>query len=190
MNATQCALPIRWHLMGAVLGTSLLLIAAQASAEPPRGVAEYAACNNRIQSTPDAQSLKGNFPANVTELTPEQLTDASRPTPEQAQALTRLHEQWKACREDLLNTIESRYAEQKEVLMRSFVASDQVWSALVRGELNWGQANTARRQIVTQRQTEGAEADRKLLAQRQEDLRRQKDVLDRFAAFLKQRQAQ
>ena len=137
-----------------VLAVPLLLSLAACQVESP---AEYTLrvaqsqsidCSARLERDPRFNVLAWHMPLAGAPATPSQLSDRARPAKSERAALAAWKPEIARCRHPVMAAANDVARDAVRPLQRDFQLSDQVIDMLMRGDINWGEANRQRDAIA------------------------------------------
>lgn len=94
------------------------------------------ACSDEVDRSPEYQRVSAKFTFGNPPMT--MLTDKSKPTEAEAQALMALHKMNAACRAEHLQALDMTHSAFVSVAVTSFAEADRDYAKLVKREISWG----------------------------------------------------
>jgi len=101
-------------------------------------VAQLEACVLAIYNSPEAEPLRPHLPFKVQEATLQQMTDTSKATDEQVNAIFALHPKLQACRQVELQNLATATPSVVPILVSAFNKDDESLIDLIQRKVTWG----------------------------------------------------
>lgn len=128
---------------------------------------EVRACLVRAEGSPEYQALHGKLPPSQSDISMERLVDATKPTPEDSQALLAFHSAYIGpCHKLAIESLGRAHPAFATVLARSYAEGDANYARLVQRQETWGEyaqhSKTLRAETRAALQATGRQIDQQL----------------------------
>ncbi len=181
------------HVLLSGCATQAEIQAELISSNGNRAIDDFNACVLKVFQSSEFTPIRDKIPYNVAEASIKQLSDASRATPDQVEAIFVAHPQYSRCRTEFFNSISSTSPGIGTILAAAWMKNDADLVKVVQRKITWGEyvqllqavdsASQRDLSIEVQRIAEG------LMQSHQAELQRRREALAAIAAYAQQQQA-